>query len=186
MPIMESAGCPEWSENCQESSSLARSSRRQKLFRIVGYDQFALNESNEVVACPAGHAPKSTRHNEKNDHLWAQMDAELCQSCPLVELCRVQKNKQTGLANGRVQFRSDAPKAARRRRHEQTDEFREAYRWRSGIESTNSSLKRRLGLDRLRVRGMQAVKQSVMLKLTAWNILRATSLRNARLKTACG
>jgi hypothetical protein len=26
----------------------------------------------------------------------------------------------------------------------------------------------------------------VMLKLTAWNILRATSLRNARLKTACG
>jgi hypothetical protein len=30
------------------------------------------------------------------------------------------------------------------------------------------------------------VKQSVMLKLTAWNILRATSLRNARLKTACG
>lgn len=152
----------------------------------VGYDQFALNESNEVVACPAGHAPKSTRYNEKNDHVWAQMDAELCQSCPLVELCRVQKNKQTGLANGRVQFRSDAPEAARRRRHEQTDEFRDAYRWRSGIESTNSSLKRRLGLDRLRVRGMKAVKQSVMLKLTAWNILRATSLRNARLKTACG
>lgn len=150
----------------------------------VGYDQFELNEANEVVACPAGHAPKSTHYNQKNDRVWAQMDAEQCRRCPLVDHCRVQKDKATGQANGRIQFRSDAPQAARRRRHEQTSEFRDAYRWRSGIESTNSSLKRRLGLKRLRVRGMKAVKVAVMLKLAAWNVLRATAMRNARLKAA--
>lgn len=150
----------------------------------VGYDQFEINEANEVVACPAGHAPQSTNYSKKSDRVWAQMDAELCRSCPLVDHCRVQKEKATGLANGRIQFRSDAPEAARRRKQEQTSEFRDAYRWRSGIESTNSSLKRRLGLKRLRVRGMKAVKLAVMLKLTAWNVLRATALRNARLKVA--
>lgn len=146
----------------------------------VGYDQFELNAANEVIACPAGHAPQSTRYNEKNDHVWAQMDAAQCQGCPLVAKCRVRKDKSTGLATGRVQFRSDAPEAARRRRHEQTDAFRDTYRWRSGIESTNSSLKRRLGLGRLRVRRMKAVKLAVLLKLSAWNLLRGTVIRNAR------
>lgn len=150
----------------------------------VGYDQFELNGANEVIACPAGHAPKSTLYNEKNERVWAQMDAELCHGCPLVNQCRVQKDKATGQANGRVQFHTDAPKAARRRRQEQTTEFRDSYRWRSGIESTNSSLKRRLGLERLRVRGMKAVKLAVMLKLTAWNILRGAALRTVRLQTA--
>ncbi len=143
----------------------------------IGYDQFVLNDKNEVQACPAGHTPKSTHYNEVNKSTWAQMDAEKCRGCPLVEACRVQKDKATGQANGRVQFDADAPRAAQRRRYQQTEVFRERYRWRSGIESTNSALKRRLGLKRLRVRGMPAVKLCVMLKLTAWNILRAVALR---------
>ena len=148
----------------------------------VGYDQFELNEANEVLACPAGHAPRSTGFSEDTRKAWARMDPDQCRSCPLVNACRVQKDKDTGLANGRIQFREDAPQAARRRRHEQTKEFRDRYRWRSGIESTNSGLKRRLGLRRLRVRGMKAVKLCVMLKLAAWNVLRATALRQARLE----
>lgn len=150
----------------------------------VGYDQFDLNDANEVVACPAGHAPKSTRYNAKSDETWAQMDPELCRGCPLVAQCRVRKDRATGAANGRVQFRSDAPTAAIRRRHEQTDKFRDSYRWRSGIESTNAGLKRRLGLGRLRVRGMSAVRQSILLKLAAWNILRAAVMRGKRLSPA--
>jgi hypothetical protein len=143
----------------------------------VGYDLFILTDENSVKACPAGHAPKSSQYNARNDTVWAQMNPELCRECPLVAHCRVQKDTSTGEPNGRIQFRSDAPRAAQRRRHEQTEEFRESYRWRSGIESTNSGLKRRLGLKRLRVRGMPAVKLAVMLKLTAWNILRAVAMR---------
>jgi hypothetical protein len=149
----------------------------------VGYDEFELNESNEVVTCPAGHAPKSSKYNAKTDRVWAQMDAEVCQACPLMARCRVQKNKaddgEVPQANGRVQFRLDAPRAAARRRHEQTDEFRDRYRWRSGIEATNSILKRQLGLKRLRVRGWKAVKTAILLKLTGWNVLRAVALRAA-------
>ena len=64
--------------------------------------------------------------------------------------------------------------------HEQTPEYREKYRARSGIESTNSSLKRRLGLKRLRVRGMPAVQLTIDLKLAGWNLLRAVALRAVR------
>ena len=147
----------------------------------VGYDRFTLNDQNEVVTCPNGHAPKSTSYNAEQNTVWALIDPQLCAACPLAAHCRVQRHKSTGQPNGRVQFRADAPQSAQRRRHEQTPEFRDSYRWRSGIESTNSSLKRRLGLGRLRVRGMPAVQLTIYLKLAGWNLLRAVALRAVRL-----
>jgi hypothetical protein len=150
----------------------------------LGYDQFLLNDANEVVKCPAGHAPKSTHFNAKSDTVWAQMDASTCNQCSLLEYCKTQRDKETGQANGRIHFRVDAPRAAERRRYEQTDEFRDRYRWRAGIEGTNSCLKRRLSLKRLRVRGLKPVKMAVLLKLTGWNILRAVALRLKRTREA--
>ena len=146
----------------------------------VGYDQFELNEDKEVVACPAGHAPISTHYNEQRDSVYAKMDPSVCQGCPLLENCKVQRNKKTGKPNGRIQYRGDAPRAAQRRRHEQSDEFRNRYRWRAGIEATNSCLKRAMGLGRLRVRSMAAVKTAILLKLTGWNLMRAVALRRCR------
>jgi hypothetical protein len=64
--------------------------------------------------------------------------------------------------------------APARRREQETEVFRERYRRRSGIESTNSGLKRRTGLGRLRVRGRPRVFQALYLKVTGWNILRAS------------
>lgn len=156
----------------------------------VGYDQFELNEANEVVACPAGHAPKSSNYNPKTKNVTARMDPSVCQACSLLAFCPVQRKKKKSdsdaepKANGRVQFRRDAPRAAQRRRREQTEEFRELYRWRAGIEATNGTLKRMLGLNRLRVRGWKAVKTAILLKLAGWNILRGAALRAERNRQA--
>ncbi len=49
---------------------------------------------------------------------------------------------------------------------------------RSGIESTNSLLKRVTGLGRLRVRGRQSVFMSIYLKVAGWNVVRATAVRS--------
>ncbi len=143
----------------------------------IRWDEFDLNEKNEVVACPAGHAPKSTSFTAESGRVWAQMDASQCNACPLLEHCKVQRNKKTNQANGRVQFKLLERRAAERRKHQQTDAYRDLYRWRSGIEATNSSLKRQLGLKRLRVRGFKAVKLAILLKLTGWNLLRAVVKR---------
>jgi hypothetical protein len=150
----------------------------------VGYDQFEINSANEVTACPAGYEPISTSYIESTNSIFARMDPSQCAECPLLNHCHVQRNKQTDAPNGRIQFRIDAPQSAQRRKHEQTDEFRDIYRWRSGIEGTNSCLKRRLGLKRLRVRGFKAVKTAILLKMAGWNLLRAVALRAFRNQNA--
>lgn len=143
----------------------------------ISYDQFQRNEQGELVACPAGHAPTSTNFNVKGDYTFAQMDVEKCLNCPLLARCRVQRDPKTKQPTGRIQFTQSAVRADQRRREQQSETFREKYRWRSGIESTNSGLKRVTGLGQLRVRGHKAVKLAILLKLAGWNILRAAALR---------
>ncbi|MBL4882147.1 MAG: transposase [Oleispira sp.] len=64
---------------------------------------------------------------------------------------------------------------AERRREEETDAFRTRYKKRSGIEATNSVVKRKTGLGKLRVRGKPKVFNSILLKIVGWNIFRAAS-----------
>ncbi|MDD4341758.1 MAG: transposase [Kiritimatiellae bacterium] len=69
---------------------------------------------------------------------------------------------------------TDAQKRlASRRSAEKTEEWRHTYRLRAGIEGTNSGLKRRMELGKLRVRGKKSVFNVVLLKATGWNIFRA-------------
>ena len=72
--------------------------------------------------------------------------------------------------------KSKAPKQlrlAQRRVAEESDEFREKYRWRSGIEALNAKLKRMMKIGRLRVRGLARVRLAVTLKALGWNIFQA-------------
>ncbi len=69
---------------------------------------------------------------------------------------------------------------AGRRREQETPVFAERYRTRSGIESTNSGLKNRLGLDRLRVRGRGSVFRVILHKVAGWNVLRAAASKKLR------
>ncbi len=55
--------------------------------------------------------------------------------------------------------------------------FKERYANRSGIESTNSGLKNRLGLGRLRVRGRGSVYRVILHKAAGWNVLRAAATK---------
>lgn len=142
----------------------------------VGYDQLSLNPDNTVKACAAGHAPKSSTFNAQSGTVFAQVDKNLCQSCPLLQRCPVQCNSSTQQPNGRISFHIGAVRAAQRRREEQTEEFKTKYRPRAGIESLNSALKRRMGLKRLRVRGKEAVKHAVTMTIVGWNILRAVAV----------
>ena len=68
-----------------------------------------------------------------------------------------------------------------RREEQETDEWRNGYRIRAGIEGTNSAIKRKTGLDRLRVRGMSSMNYAILLKIAGWNILCAA--RSKKLKT---
>ena len=66
-----------------------------------------------------------------------------------------------------------------RRAYEQTEEFKDRYRWRSGVEATMSEYDRKTGVKHLRVRGFKAVRFCATLKAVGVNIFRAAAVRKA-------
>jgi hypothetical protein len=66
-----------------------------------------------------------------------------------------------------------ALRLAARRKDQEAVEWHNEYKNRAPLEGTNSGLKRRVGLGRLRVRGRRSVELAVFCKLAGWNISRA-------------
>jgi len=129
-----------------------------------------------VTRCPEGHAPLSMRQTQKQ-RLIAVSPQKICHACPRRRDCPVKLEKKAAY------LRYDLPslRCAVRRAEEHSPQFWEEYRWRAGIEGTNSHLKSDLGMGRLRVRGMEAVRLAVMMKVLGLNILRCGRALKARL-----
>ena len=126
--------------------------------------------TEEVQKCPAGHKPIKSEHNSETGKTRTEMSSEVCSKCPHRERCLIkQTRKYSYFEHTAKQRRID-----KRRRNETTDEFRVTYNKRAGIEATNSGIKRRTGMSRLRVRGKKSVFHAIILKIAGWNILQAS------------
>jgi hypothetical protein len=124
-----------------------------------------------VSQCPGGFSAFASNYNHLNDSIRFSQDAKVCADCPLSSRCPVDGADM--LLS--VTINAKQTRLIRRRRNQETEEFKKKYRKRSGIEATNSGLKRTTGLSRLRVRGKASVFQAMLLKVTGWNIMRAAS-----------
>ena len=137
----------------------------------LNVDDFNVDEqTEEVVCCPAGHKPASSIHGKQTGQTKTVMPSSACSQCEFRKECPVEKYRDGYCLYHTAKQR----RLAGRRREEATDVFRDRYRIRGGIEGTNSGLKRKTGLGQLRVRGRPAVFHSILLKITGWNILRAS------------
>ena len=123
---------------------------------------------NQAVLCPVGHAAESVERSEIGG-IVATYARIHCAHCPFKKSCPAKLNP-----NGTRTLKTSLKEytLAKRRAYEQTEEFRKKYAQRSGIEATNSELKRAHGLGRLRVRGGLRVKLSVYFKALACNVKR--------------
>lgn len=162
----------------QESESKANGDQfRETDFQVEERevtDMYGVKHINPfIVTCPAGKEP----HRSHYDHIAEKMEIlhypETCRSCLLRSRCPVR------YANGwmLVTIHAKPLRMSKRRNHQRTDDFKAKYRKRSGIESTNSLLKRVMGLGRLRVRGKPSVFMAMVLKVAGWNILQASRSR---------
>ena len=143
----------------------------------LNVDDFTINEeTEEVFQCPAGHKPTSSVHDPKTGKTRTVMPESACCDCEYQAECPVNKGRDGYSFDHTAKSR----RTAGRRREETTDAFRERYKRRSGIEGTNSGLKRRTGLGQLRVRGAPRVFHTIYLKVTGWNILRASACAKMR------
>jgi len=136
----------------------------------LNIDDFVVDETTEcVTCCPDGQTPVTSVHDPATGKTRTTMPAAACTGCAFRNQCPVEEAPD----GYHLEHTAKQRRTAGRRREQETEVFRQRYRLRSGIESTNSGLKRRTGLGRLRVRGRVRVFQAIYLKITGWNILRA-------------
>jgi hypothetical protein len=144
----------------------------------LSVDDFAIDErTGTITACPAGHQPTSCMRAAATSTTRIEMPASSCAECPFRKQCPIEKTRDGKFT---LVFTDKDRRLAGRRVEEQTDVFKERYSARSGIESTNSGLKNRLGLGRLRVRGRGSVFRVILHKVAGWNVLRAAASQKLR------
>lgn len=139
----------------------------------VTLSDFEFSDNGQVERCPQGHAPVVNKN--KKERIVQGFNLETCSNCPSVDECPVKPGKKYYY----LRCSKKSMRLARRRTIEQTDEFKERYRWRAGVEATMSEYDRRTGVKQLRIRGFDAVRYAATLKATAVNIFRATAVRKA-------
>jgi hypothetical protein len=144
----------------------------------LSVDDFAWDERTGMIdACPAGHAPTSCSRDAATARTRFEMPASACSACPFRKQCPIQSTNDGKFT---LDVTDKERRLAGRRVEEATEVFQERYAPRSGIESTNSGLKNRLGLGRLRVRGRGSVFRVLLHKVAGWNLLRAAASEKLR------
>ena len=125
-------------------------------------DDFNIDETTEeVVCCPAGHEPERSESNSDTGKTKTAMPKSACGHCDFHKQCPVTKVRD----GYQLEHTAKDRRLAGRRAEQATEVFRERYQVRGGIEGTNSGLKRKTGLGRLRVRGRPAVDHAIYLKI---------------------
>jgi hypothetical protein len=126
-------------------------------------------DKQQVLGCPRGEAPVRHEPTRKSAATLAIFSAATCRQCPARHVCPTQKR---GDGSRFLRFTKADVAVAQRRAEQETTEFKERHKIRSGIEATNSELKRCHGLGKLRVRRRGRVGFAVRLKALALNVQR--------------
>ncbi|MFV2045616.1 MAG: transposase, partial [Anaerolineales bacterium] len=132
----------------EPSSLLPQPEPRAEAF---GLEAFKFTDTfDEVIECPGGHSPLEQHLDSARRMIFATFSAAACDDCPLGQLCITRSNRggERTLRNGRA-----TAATAHRQALQETSEFKDGYKKRSGVESTNAELKGRHGARNLRVRG---------------------------------
>jgi hypothetical protein len=143
--------------------------------------EFSINPTTtEIESCPAGHEPASNKHNNKGSIscVWGK---EVCQHCHLRSECCVKETNKAYL----LRYTRKEAELTIRRQYEQCDEFKDKYRYRSGIEASISRFIHMTGARRLRYRGLKRVDYAARLKVLGINIFRTAKFLTHQENQAC-
>jgi hypothetical protein len=150
----------------------------------LGRNLFQFDSKGFATKCPMGHRPIDHRilsgNNTTRRSLHAIFDGDICRACKMLDQCPVRtpnhRNRGCEARDTVGDFRLEITSEIRLRDqmycNQQTTEWKERYKIRSGIEATASELKRSHGIAKLRVRRAVKVCFAVAFKVIACNIKR--------------
>ena len=146
-------------ESGKENHDLAN----EKNIRLVNTDllgrpvdhilaHFVFNETgNKVLRCPAGYEPKSCGYTGgKSQQFHVSFQREQCANCPNKERCKAKIYKRVSS----VTISLKAHERAKQQLFMDTEEFRNLFKIRNGVETLPTILRRTYHADRMPVRGL--------------------------------
>lgn len=139
-----------------------------------GSTHFKVDWDNQVVTCPKGKSSKSWLEREilgGRNLIHVKFSRTDCSSCEARLLC----TRSAGQRREVSLLPKDQYEAIQQiRQYQQSEEFKEAYALRAGVEATLSQGIRTLGLRRSRYKGMAKTHFQHLVTATAVNVVRAT------------
>ncbi len=135
------------------------------------FEGFVFNGDTQVIeTCPSGHPPERIQKNRRKGSLTAFWEESTCEGCSLRESggCPVVKGKR----GFRLQYLTKDVRIYQRRVLEEEDAFKNRYRYRAGIEGTNSRYLHMTGAKRLKYRGLERVRFAGTIKALGINLFR--------------
>lgn len=136
-----------------------------------GVIDFAIEENGKrLTSCPLGKPCRQNKVNDASKSTASYFDVEVCRSCAHSRECPVKITKR----KAKLDWSWKRPRLeARRLQFEEDEEVKKLFRQRSGGEAPMSILKNKMGLSRIRRRGLAKTTLTVYLAATALNVLRA-------------
>lgn len=139
--------------------------------------EFGIDKQGRITCCPADHTPLRSWFSNEEGRGGALFDVKHCEGCRYLDVCQVRKTDKKS-KNYSMYYDSRNLRIVERKLDMHDPWTAELYAKRSGIEAAYSLGKRVLGLGRLRVRGESSVFTSILLKIAAINILRASKCQD--------
>jgi len=130
----------------------------------IGVDQFTIDpETNQIIECPAGHAPVNATYQEDKDVYTAKFDKEVCHNYPLHAQCPIQEQKKYN----NVRFTRNKLQTDIIRSQMGTERHKELSNYRADIEGIPSILRRVFHIDHIPVRGY--VRSKIWVNPKSWH-----------------
>ena len=136
----------------------------------IGFETFEIDPVTlEIRSCLSDKIPDEIKHNKSGSTtvIWYE---STCENCPFAETCPTQECKK----GRKFYYTEDSATSFLRRQYEESIEFKDEYRYRSGIEATNSRFIHMTGARRSRYRGLEKMRFGQKLKALAINVFRTT------------
>lgn len=130
------------------------------------YADFQFTEDGKyLIKCANGQMPLKCAYDSRNERSAAYYPIETCHSCPYKDRCQPRLLKNTALKE--VSWK--AANRAEQLRYMQTEEFKEYSRFRNGVETIPSLMRRKYHVDKIPAHGKKQTRLHFGFKIAALN-----------------
>lgn len=140
------------------------------------YADFTFSEDGKkVLKCAGGQAPLTNKFNPQSEQCRITLDKDKCNQCPYKDQCKPKfyKKKAALLISWKSAERS------KQQRYMKSKEFKEFAKFRNGVESLPSIIRRRYHVDEMPVRGKLETKLFFGFKIAALNFQKLYNFVNS-------